>query len=233
MSAPLIRIVDLETTGLKPPEAAVCEIGWSDLHEGRIRHPTAYFVQPGHPIPPETSAIHHIVDADVRNGIEWDAALLLLLDPIPAEVGCLAAHNARFERQFITDEMTGGLPFICTYKCGLRLWPDAPAHGNQVLRYWRGPAGLDRETANLSHRAGPDAYVTAFLLREMLEVASVEQLVAWSTEPALLRKCNFGKHRGTLWADVPSDYLSWASRQDMDEDTAFTIRHEMQRRRQA
>ncbi|KQO57583.1 hypothetical protein ASF24_17110 [Methylobacterium sp. Leaf86] len=72
--------------------------------------------------------------------------------------------------------------------------------------------------------------MTAYILREMLKVAPLDDLVDISSQPALLPKCNFGKHRGTPWADVPSDYLRWASGQQMDEDVAFTVRHHLAER---
>ncbi len=42
----------------------------------------------------------------------------------------------------------------------MHVWPDAPRHSNQVLRYWRNLV-LDNALAMLPHRAGPDAWVTA------------------------------------------------------------------------
>ena len=229
----LIRVVDLETTGFAPPEASVCEVGWCDISPDAIGSPVMSFVDPGHPIPPEMSAVHHIVDDDVRGCARWPEIAEAFSPERLRGFDALAAHNAKFERQFITDETTGGLRWICTYRCALRLWPQAPNHKNQTLRYWRRPDGISRLEAALSHRAGPDAYVTAFLLREMLQLASVEQLIEWSEQPALQVRCGFGKHRGELWSEIPPDYLAWASRQDMDEDVLFTIRHEMQRRQRA
>lgn len=80
----------------------------------------------------------------------------------------------------------------------------------------------------VAHRAGPDAYVTAFLLLELLKRSTFDQLVKWSAEPALLPKCHFGKHRGQKWSEVPVDYLSWILRQaDMDDDVKHTARHWM------
>ena len=89
-----------------------------------------------------------------------------------------------------------GRPAICTYKAALRLWPEAPGHGNQVLRYWLRPKDLDPVIASPPHRALPDAYVTAFILRELLELATVEELIAWTGEPALLPRVTFGQYRG-------------------------------------
>jgi exodeoxyribonuclease X len=237
-----IRVIDLETTGFEPPEHGVCEIGWSDVvsvgHD-LLGAPTAWCVEngfgmlvnPGRPIPPETSAVHHIIDEDVSGSPDWIVAASHALyreDPPIA----YAAHSAKFERQWCTDDLTGGVPWICTYKCALRLWPDAPSHSNQALRYWRRPDGLDREIAFHAHRAFPDAYVTAFHLRDMLALASIETLIEWSSEPALQVRCHIGKWRGTPWRDVDDGFLEWVAVRDFDEDVLFTVEHELSRRRQ-
>ena len=98
----------------------------------------------------------------------------------------LAAHRADFEQQFCTPALTRGADWICTWKCALRLWPDCPSFSNQVLRYWRKPDGIEHERGLPAHRAFPDAYVTAFHLRDMLNEASVAQLIEWSNLPGLL-----------------------------------------------
>jgi exodeoxyribonuclease X len=234
-----IRVIDIETTGTDPETSAICEIGYCDLVpseieedflEGekkwsgwRVELPHSILVNPGRPIPPEVSAIHHIIDEDVDKA----AALEGLEAPWRDEgVTILAAHNAKFERAFITDDMTGGKEWICTYKCALRLWKDAPSHSNQALRYWRRPEGLDRQVANVAHRAGPDAYVTAFHLRDMLNGgALMEHLIKRSEQPALLIRCHIGKERGKLWSEVDTGFLHWLLDKDFDEDVKFTARH--------
>lgn len=242
----MIRVIDIETAGLAPPDHGVCEVGWCDVWPGNpvlshrsydwaVGAPMAIFVNPGRSIPPESSAVHHITDADVAGAPKWPVRMVL--DPDFHEVGepgwdAFAAHNAKFERQWCTDDLTGGLPWICTYKCALRLWPNAPVHSNQGLRYWRRPDGLDRETALPPHRAGPDAYVTAHLLAEMLnEGADIHDLIRWSSEPALQVTCQIGKWRGTPWREVDYGFLAWVAERDFDEDVLFTVKTEMERRR--
>lgn len=239
---PMIRVFDLESCGFAPPEppaSGVCEIAFVNLVarqtgvdrtdwsvEGGV---SAWLTNPGQPIPPETSAIHHIVDEDVLGAPPFETIAKGIFDHDYGEIA-LAAHSAKMEQQWLTPELTRGLPWICSYKCGLRLWPDAPSHSNQALRYWRRPEGLDRRIASVAHRAGPDAYVTAFHVRDLLQLAPIEDLIKWSSEPALQVRCHIGKWRGSLWRDVDFGFLEWVSGRDFDEDVLFTVHHEMERR---
>lgn len=196
--APLIRVVDLETTGLEAAQHAPVEIGWCDVRGGfdllgeatfangvTITLPQSRLTDPGRPVPPEASAVHHLVDADLKGADPWRTELIRAIGGVTPKAA-FAAHNAKFERQWCTPELVGPEPWICTWKCALRAWPEAPGHKNQVLRCWLKPEGLDRELAAPAHRAGPDAYVTAFLLRELLALHPLETLLAWSQEPAVL-----------------------------------------------
>ncbi len=144
----------------------------------------------------------------------------------------LAAHRAAFEQRWCLPALSGGVRWVCTYKCALRLWRDAPTHSNQGLRYWRRPAGLDRAAGLPAHRAGPDAYVTAHHLRDMLEMAGLDQLLAWSAEPALLVRVPFGPSRGRLWDELDDAALDriLAGESGGNQDVAFTARTEKQRR---
>ncbi len=220
----LIRSVDLETTGLEPPPVdAPVQIGWCDVTDGNVGLPFGSFIDPGRPIPPQASAIHHIIDSDVVGAPAWREAVNDMVGSEP--ITAFAAHNSRFEQAHLTPEIIGDAPFICTYRCALRIWPDAPDHKNQTLRYWLNPEGLDRSIANVAHRAPEDAYVTAFLVREMLSKEPFETLIKWSSRPAVLITCGFGKHRGLKWSAVPADYLKWLSGQDFDEDVLYTAKY--------
>lgn len=237
MDMPFIRVVDLETTGSRPPAHDVCEVGWQDvamtpsgrwaLADGR----GARLVNPGRAIPPVTMAVHHIRDEDVADAPYWRDAAPAVLRPDARPIA-LAAHRATFEQRFCTPALTGGARWICTWKCALRLWPDSPSFSNQVLRYWRRPQGLDHETGLPVHRAFPDAYVTAHHLRDMLNQASVEQLIAWSEAPGLLPRVPAGPDRGKPWRDLDDAVLARFST-DRDEDIRFSATHEIERRRGA
>lgn len=229
----MIRIFDVETTGTDVEQAKVVEIAAYDLDPKAhtVTRAGSYLVKPGIPIPPEACAIHHITDAEVAEAyqfcIVWEAYF-----KNPA-IRFYAAHNCAFEQAFIpTPE---GVRWLCTLKCALRAWPDAPGHTNQTLRYWRGidrREGFDRDQARLAHRAEPDAYVTAWLLDELITEIGGATLVQWSNEPKLFPTLSFGKHRGSKWADVPADYLGWLRDgiHDMDPDWRHGAKVELERR---
>lgn len=230
----LLRVIDIETTGIALP-AEIIEFGRVDVtaeaESWHINPPMARLYRPLNDIPPEAMAVHHITskDFDADTPVCTEERLRLAVWG-GARPDVLVAHNCEFERTFILDAVTEGLPWICTYKAALRIWPDAPSHTNQVLRYWRG-LELDAALAMPPHRAGPDAWVTAHLLTELLKASTVEQMIAWTAEPKQLPKILFGKHRGLPWAEVPTDYLQWMVGQvDMDRDAIWCAKQELSRR---
>lgn len=230
-----IRCCDLETSGLGPG-AKIIEIGaWdivdaNDAGAAEIESRGESLVNPGRSIDPEASAVHHLLAADVAKAEPFEAVWPRFRPD--SDVVALAAHRADFEKSFLTPALTGdGVAWICTWRCALRLWPEAPNHQLQTLRYWLGLA-VDPEIANQAHRAWPDAYVCAHLLRRMLDEASYATLVEWSSYPGLLPLCHIGKHKGKQWAEVPSDYLQWMVKQtDMAPDLVFTAKHHLNIRR--
>lgn len=230
----IIRVIDLETTGEAPPLHGVCEIGWQDVAlgpDGRWEiagEGGARLVNPGRAIPPLPQTIHHILDEQVADAPLWHDVARAVLDPYP-RLRALAAHRAAYEEKFCTPALTRGAPWVCTWKCALRLWPDSPAFSNQMLRYWRKPAGLIHERGLPAHRAFPDAYVTAFHLRDMLNAVGLDQLLAWSRVPGLLPRVRQGPDRGKTWQDASDETLHTMLR-DGDEDVRFTAETERARR---
>ena len=227
-----IRVIDLETAGSGPND--VCEIGWQDVVQDQggawrvDENRGAFFVNPGRAISPDTMAIHHIRDCEVVGAPFWKLVAPEVLRP-PQGVAALAAHRAAFEQRYCRPGLTGGAEWICTWKCALRLWPHLPRFSNQMLRYQRMPEGLIHETGLPAHRAMPDAYVTAHHLRDMLNEAGVEQLLAWSREPGLLPRVPAGPSRGKAWRDVDAEDLrTFAGERDVD--IRFSAETELRRR---
>jgi len=78
-----------------------------------------------------------------------------------------------------------------------------------------------------------------FKLYEMLknqnpdkdELTLKNMMIEISSHPSILYTCKFGKHKGTLWADVPRDYLDWVvNKSDFtDEDVLYTARYYLEK----
>lgn len=227
----IIRVIDFETNGTEPP-AQVCEVGYCDLAliggEWVVEAPKSWLCMVD-AMPPEVRAVHHISLADLAGCEPFNAGDMLASGA--NYVSAYAAHNAEFEGKFLPFDS----PVICTYKAALRAWPEAPSHSNGALRYWledQGKIAPDHSLTQPSHRAGPDAYVTAHILKALFETGLTgKEMVAWTKEPRLLPRCPIGKFRDKPWSEVEAGFLGWMLRQEgMEEDLKWNARREIDRR---
>lgn len=217
----IIDVIDTETTSL---EGSVCEIAVVeiDTESGEICDYGHSLIKPDEKISFGAMGVHHITDDMVADA----PPLVDFLNSTVFGFGSTyAAHNAPFDKEKMPEEHRKH-PWICTLRCAKHLLPNADSYKNQSLRYELGldVSDMPAEAGGLAHRALYDTWCTAKLLLKLDELTDVP-LVELSAMPVLLKTCNFGKHRGTEWANVPKDYLRWASNQDFDEDTAHTIKH--------
>lgn len=223
-----LRFIDTETTGMDPEKDAIVEIASCDLYPvGNGAHDVTRLVEhlvfPERAIPPEASAVHHLTDRDVAHA----PRLVEIIDEFKC-ADAYVAHNAEFDRKFLEPHI-GEQRWICTYKVALRIWPTAPGHGNQTLRYWLGlvePFGRPRDAIS-AHRALSDVIVTAAVFVEMLKHATWRQMQEWSAEPPLHTFCRFGaKHKGKRFDQIAVDdpsYLSWiVDKSDLDAGVKFS-----------
>jgi DNA polymerase III epsilon subunit-like protein len=102
----VLRIIDLETTGVDPAEHSIIEIASVDLLQGgRIGNRQSHLVLPGRDIPPEASAVHHLIAADLA-----DAPPLADVIGHYAGADAYIAHSCSFERSFL-DQHFGDVPW--------------------------------------------------------------------------------------------------------------------------
>lgn len=220
----IIRCIDFETTGF-PPKAGVCEIGWTDVqpreNEPATIYPTTSFLcNPGMPIGIQAMAIHGITEDDVADA----PSALTMFAKAMENVDVFCAHNAEFEQQFFGG---GERPWICTYKVALVQYPDLKTHKNGSLPE---QLGIDLDAARCAplHRAGPDTYVTAMILKRFLaDGVSVDAMVAITRAPRRVTRMPFGKYAGTKISDLPRDYMAWAVRNLSSPDIVAAIRSEL------
>lgn len=241
------RIVDTETTGptSTPPDVA-CEVASVDYNydpatrTGQPMAPRTELVQIGIPMPPDAQGIHHISDAELDKARDISNVFKAVVSPYPYPNIILVAHNCEYEQRVLAERLDGAVPWICTYKAALRLWPDAPNHKNQTLRYFLKLDIPEKLRGGAPHRALPDAIVSLYVLIECLKLATVEELIAWTKEPRLLPTCPIGKKQGWAgkpWCEVepsgsnPGGFLRWMLDQpDMEADLKWNAKRELDRR---
>jgi exodeoxyribonuclease X len=221
MSEPftLIRVVDVETTSMDDP-AEMVEVGWTDVRlfpQGwEIETgPHSLIVNPGMPISFPAMAVHHITQSVAGGGMDPDQARA----DVAAGADYLCAHNVEFDSRFIRGH---SVPWICTFKAARTAWPELQSHKNGSIRYERGLC-LDDPQTEPSHRAGPDTWVTAHILLDLLKLYQPETLVEISTKPVLLLKVDFGLHAGKRWSEVPTDYIDWILHKSGMKDDATKV----------
>lgn len=212
-----VKIIDCETTGMNADEDRIVELASMDWTDPGFGNEMTTLVNPGVPLPATASAVHHITDDMVADAIDIISALKMFEG---APIYC--AHNARFDQQFIPFQAH----WICTYKVAIKLWPEAPAHTNQALRYWLNLGAIPMSAEMLPHRALFDVKTTAIIFERAMNDLTVAQMVAISRDPALLPRFSFGQHVGVPLEDVPASYLDWIlNRNDFeDEDVLHTPR---------
>jgi DNA polymerase-3 subunit epsilon len=167
-----IIVVDVETTGWLPGEAAITEIGAVRLSAGYLTGEFSLLVRPGAPIPADICQLTGITDAMVSQA---PAAATALRAFLAFARGCiLVAHNAPFDLGFLTAACAAS---------GID-WPPTATIDTAVLaRLLLRPGEVpDCRLATLAryfgarttpcHRALADAKATADVLAGLLDLAA-------------------------------------------------------------
>lgn len=213
----ILRVTDFETTGIPKEDErhSVIEAAFVDVcaETKTILGSRQMLVKPTTNMDVRALATHHISHQEAtQEGVRWDQSRILMATAPEGSTLVYVAHNADFEKQFFNPE---GSLWIDTYKVALVLYPDAPSHSNQVLKYYLGIE--NKAHHHPPHRALPDCHVTAEILIKMAEHKTFNEMIQISKEPPYLTKISFGKHRGQKFEDLPKDYLQWLTGQkDMD-----------------
>jgi len=98
-----IMVWDVETTGVDPTADAIVQVGCALFVGGELAGSACSLVNPGRPIPAESTAIHGITDDMVKDAPLPPAALLAVANAAdPGEVGLIGcAYNAPFDFAFL------------------------------------------------------------------------------------------------------------------------------------
>ncbi len=163
-------VVDLETTGLRPGAAGICEIGAVRVEALELGATFETFVNPRRPLPAPIAALTGIEPAQLRGAPPAELAVRRFLDFAGDAV--LVAHNARFDVGFLdveVERLTGrrlACPVVDTVWLARRLLAGRLKRvGLSSLAYFFGTS------VQPSHRALPDAQATAEILVALIGLA--------------------------------------------------------------
>jgi exodeoxyribonuclease X len=122
---------------------------------------------------------------------------------------------------------------ICTLKLARHLDRAGviPQYNLQYLRYY-----LELNIEAKAHDALGDILVLEALFRRIYArfqsdgAEDIEnEMIRLSNTPILIARMPFGKHKGMLFSEIPTDYLEWLYSTDLYEGMAPTVRYHLGR----
>jgi len=186
-------------------EAASLDV--TSLNPFEVSNPWVQRYNPGKPISLGALATHHIMDEELVNCPPSSSFRL------PAGTKYLIGHNIDF------DWVAIGSPEvkrICTLALARSLWPDLDSHTQSALLYY-----FERETARdqlrNAHSALADVWICSKIVGQILQKlqpVSLDALWEMSEKARVPKIMPYGKHKGELISQMPTDYKQWLLRQD-------------------
>src|SRR5437764_3837349 len=163
-------VVDLETTGLRPGTAQICEIGAVRIRGLEIEAEFETLVDPGMPLGPGVEALTGLSNRQLRGSPPPALAVHRFLAFAGDSV--LVAHNARFDMAFLdreTVKLTGSRlasPVVDTVALARRLLAGRVPRASLAQLSW-----FLGTSVQPCHRALPDAQATAEVLLALIGLA--------------------------------------------------------------
>ncbi len=205
-----LLFLDTETTGVEETDR-ICQVAYKIGGEKAWQNG---LFKPPVPISIEAMSITHITNEHVEDrpafkGSQFEA---LLSQTLLDENTILIAHNAEYDLKMLLRE---GVPMpkrhICTMKVAHHHDKEAALtrHNLQYLRYYH---GLKFYEVINPHDALSDILVLEKVFQFYAKFYSIEEMVKISSQPILIKRMPFGKHKGKLMkeiCDTDRGYLEW------------------------
>lgn len=197
---------DTETTGFDSTNDRIIEIA---AYDPVTQASFVSLINPGCPIPPATTAVHHITDEMVASAPPFSAVVPEFLKFCEGDVVLIAHNNDAFDIHFLRSEFARcqmqmpNWKFLDTLKWARKYRPDLPRHSLQFLRE---VYGIE---ANNAHRALDDVIVLHQVFSQMTDDLSMEKIHSLSQQVRQIQHMPFGKHQGKPLAQVPKEYIAW------------------------
>jgi DNA polymerase III subunit epsilon len=235
LDRPLVWL-DVETASIVPPEQArICELSFHMVYpDDRPDKVWSTLINPGVPIHPEVTTIHHITDAEVKDKPKFaQLAANLAMGFKDADYG---GYNVKFDLRVLGGEFSrAGVQWSYLNSRiidPLRIWQtQEPRTLTDAVKKFRG-----REPSE-AHRASGDVWDAYDVFIGQLEMwqqlpRSIDELakICYPPDPDKLEDggkfrwkdgkavITFGKHAGKSIQELPRDYLQWLSGADFSDE---------------
>ncbi len=222
--------LDCEATGLAIESEEIVEIAVVKFNFDEILETYESLIDPERPIPPESTAVHHITDEMVKGKPKIGEVLPKVFEMVGNYP--IMGHNVGFDLSIImaaARKRNIPCPFnlensIDTVRLA-RLYGESPSN---TLENLRKHFNIPEEGA---HRAMNDVVVNIKLFKYLAkDFRSKDDILKRLKEPILMKMMPLGKHKGKPFCEVPIDYLNWAGHQDFDKDLLHSIQEERRKR---
>lgn len=222
--------LDCETTGLAPESDQIIEIALVRFNFEQTIDSYETLIDPQILINPESIAIHHITDAMVKGKPKVQEILPKVIEFIGKNI--IVGHGINNDIAFLCSaakqhQIPCNLhahPYIDTLRLA-RLYGESPINSLEKLRQH---FNIAEEGA---HRAMSDVIVNIEVFKYLSQrYKTTEELMQRLKSPILLRAMPLGKHKGRPFAEIPVEYLRWASHQNFDQDLLFSLKTELKKR---
>lgn len=247
-------IFDTEGTGLNIQATHLCQLGvvlveadndlpGFNLNGAQSLRSTELlmYLNPGMPIPAESTEIHGITDAMVKYAMTEELGLIYFGRMLreyhemagDADSYLISYNGERYDIPLVEHLARGyGLadPHVWSFK-QIDLFPLVqrldPAGRHKLAQVWEDMMGFPAVNA---HDAAADCHMVADLLDAIMEeqgYTSLGQLYEWAMTPQAYVTMPFGKHKGMPIEQVPTGYLNWLFKNtepaDMSRDLRATL----------
>ena len=207
----VLIVADVETTGVTP-DSKIVEVSLVEVdHSFKVIESLSSYINPGCPIPPATSAVHHITDSMVKDAPSEEQFFHNLLG-LKLNPTIFVAHNAAFDYQFLGKHFHPDTVILDTLRLVRQLYPAPDVVENHKLQTLRYTFGLD---AGRAHSADGDTMTLVSLLQFIAEDKGLDiaEMIELASQRIEIKVWPFGKHKGTKVSDLPKDYVKWALRE--------------------
>ena len=166
--------MDLETTGGKPSNGRITEIGIVLMDGITVEKTFQTLVDPGMPIQPFVQKLTGITDEMVEHEPQFSFYSEQVADLLQDRI--LVAHNVQYDSRFLIAELKRNCikydpPRLCTVKLSRRFFPGLPSYSLHNLTQSLGLPEFNH------HRALDDALAAAEILKLVYEKAGESALL--------------------------------------------------------